>query len=63
MDTQPLPVKHLSREESYGYDRKTLDYIRNAAAHGFAAPELPAALPKLRTLVGTLAAEWWPAQL
>lgn len=26
--------KHISQEESYGYDRKTLDYIRNAAAHG-----------------------------
>ncbi len=32
METKPL--KHLSREASYGYDRKTLDYIRNAAAHG-----------------------------
>lgn len=26
--------KHIALEESYGYDRKTLDYIRNAAAHG-----------------------------
>jgi glutamate synthase domain-containing protein 2 len=26
--------KHIAKEESYGYDRKTLDYIRNAAAHG-----------------------------
>jgi len=26
--------KIISVEESYGYDRKTLDYIRNAAAHG-----------------------------
>lgn len=34
METKPLHFKHLSREESYGYDRKTLDYIRNAAAHG-----------------------------
>jgi glutamate synthase domain-containing protein 2 len=32
METKPL--RHISREESYGYDRKTLDYIRNAAAHG-----------------------------
>ncbi|MDR2365637.1 MAG: FMN-binding glutamate synthase family protein [Zoogloeaceae bacterium] len=29
--TQP---RHLSLEESYAYDRKTLDYIRKAAAHG-----------------------------
>jgi glutamate synthase domain-containing protein 2 len=34
METQPLHFKPVSREESYGYDRKTLDYIRNAAAHG-----------------------------
>jgi glutamate synthase domain-containing protein 2 len=34
METKPDPVKHVSREESAGYDRKTLDYIRNAAAHG-----------------------------
>lgn len=27
-------TRHLSLEESYGYDRKTLDYIRKAAAHG-----------------------------
>lgn len=27
-------MKHIALEESYGYDRKTLDYIRNAAAHG-----------------------------
>lgn len=25
---------NLSQEESYGYDRKTIDYIRKAAAHG-----------------------------
>ena len=34
METKPLHFKNISREESYGYDRKTLDYIRNAAAHG-----------------------------
>ena len=34
METKPVNFKNLSREESYGYDRKTLDYIRNAAAHG-----------------------------
>ena len=34
METKPVHFKNLSREESYGYDRKTLDYIRNAAAHG-----------------------------
>lgn len=26
--------QHLSREESWGYDRKIMDYIHNAAAHG-----------------------------
>ncbi len=34
METKPVHFKNLSREESYGYDRKTLDYIRTAAAHG-----------------------------
>jgi methylamine---glutamate N-methyltransferase subunit C len=34
METKPVHFKNISREESYGYDRKTLDYIRNAAAHG-----------------------------
>ena len=34
MDQPKATPKHLSREESYGYDTKTLDYIRNAAAHG-----------------------------
>ncbi|MDR1646474.1 MAG: FMN-binding glutamate synthase family protein [Zoogloeaceae bacterium] len=29
-----MQTKPLSLEESYGYDRKTLDYIRKAAAHG-----------------------------
>jgi glutamate synthase domain-containing protein 2 len=27
-------AKPIQREESWGYDRRTLDYIRNAAAHG-----------------------------
>ena len=34
METKPVQFKHISREESSGYDSKTLDYIRNAAAHG-----------------------------
>jgi glutamate synthase domain-containing protein 2 len=34
METKPVHFKNVSREESHGYDRKTLDYIRNAAAHG-----------------------------
>ncbi len=34
METKPEQFKHISREESSGYDRKTLDYIRNAATHG-----------------------------
>ena len=34
METKAVQFKHISREESAGYDRKTLDYIRNAAAHG-----------------------------
>jgi glutamate synthase domain-containing protein 2 len=29
-----MEQKKLSLEESFAYDRKTLDYIRNAAAHG-----------------------------
>ncbi len=37
METKPVQFKNLSREESYGFDRKTLDYIRNAAAHDIAA--------------------------
>ncbi len=32
--TKAAPTKPVSREESYGYDRKTLDYIRHAAGHG-----------------------------
>ncbi|MDD3884229.1 MAG: FMN-binding glutamate synthase family protein [Gallionella sp.] len=34
MESKPAQTKHISREESAGYDSKTLDYIRNAAAHG-----------------------------
>lgn len=34
METKSEQFKHISREESAGYDSKTLDYIRNAAAHG-----------------------------
>ena len=34
MEIKPVQFKHISREESAGYDSKTLDYIRNAAAYG-----------------------------
>jgi len=34
MENRTVPLKAISREESAGYDRKTLDYIRNASAHG-----------------------------
>jgi glutamate synthase domain-containing protein 2 len=34
METNPEQHKPISLEESAGFDRKTLDYIRNAAAHG-----------------------------
>jgi glutamate synthase domain-containing protein 2 len=34
METRPVHLKHIPREESYAYDRKTLDYIRHAAANG-----------------------------
>ena len=34
MENKTIPIKAISREESAGYDRKTLDYIRNASAHG-----------------------------
>ena len=34
MESNPVKSQHPSKEESYGYDRKTLDYIRAAAAHG-----------------------------
>jgi len=31
---EPVQFKRISREESWGYDRRTIDYIQNAAAHG-----------------------------
>lgn len=34
MEQKIVQLKHLSREESYAYDTKTLDYIRHAAAAG-----------------------------
>jgi glutamate synthase domain-containing protein 2 len=34
METKPIQFKQISREESAGYDSKTIDYIRNASAHG-----------------------------
>ncbi len=36
VEIHPVPAhpQHLSREESWGYDRKTIDYIQHAAATG-----------------------------
>ncbi|SIT49109.1 putative Glutamate synthase, large subunit region 2 FMN-binding (GlxD) [Paraburkholderia piptadeniae] len=34
MEIKPVHMKHLATEESWGFDRKTIDYIQNAAAHG-----------------------------
>ncbi|WP_085315507.1 FMN-binding glutamate synthase family protein [Derxia lacustris] len=34
MDSKPVHFKKVSREESWGYDRKTLDYIQHASATG-----------------------------
>ncbi|WP_028310938.1 FMN-binding glutamate synthase family protein [Derxia gummosa] len=34
MDSKPVHFKKISREESWGYDRKTLDYIQHASATG-----------------------------
>ena len=34
MDIKPVQFKHIAREESHGYNRQTLDYIRNASATG-----------------------------
>lgn len=36
IEIHPIPAhpQHLSREESWGYDRKTIDYIQHAAATG-----------------------------
>ncbi|MFZ2629679.1 MAG: FMN-binding glutamate synthase family protein [Rugosibacter sp.] len=34
METKSIDFKRIAQEESAGYDSKTLDYIRNAAAHG-----------------------------
>lgn len=34
MDAKTIALKRLSREESWGFDRKTLDYIQRASAHG-----------------------------
>jgi glutamate synthase domain-containing protein 2 len=33
MEIKPVHMKHIA-EESWGFDRKTIDYIQNAAAHG-----------------------------
>jgi len=32
--TQPTHFTRISREESWGYDHRTISYIQNAAAHG-----------------------------
>ncbi|ACC74985.1 FMN-binding glutamate synthase family protein [Paraburkholderia phymatum] len=34
MEIKPVHMKHIATEESWGFDRKTIDYIQNAAAHG-----------------------------
>jgi glutamate synthase domain-containing protein 2 len=34
MDTKPIAAPRIQREESWGYDRRIIDYIQNAAAHG-----------------------------
>ncbi len=34
MEIKPVYMKQIATEESWGFDRKTIDYIRNAAAHG-----------------------------
>ncbi|QBQ99567.1 MULTISPECIES: FMN-binding glutamate synthase family protein [Paraburkholderia] len=34
MEIKPIHLKQLATEESWGFDRKTINYIQNAAAHG-----------------------------
>ena len=34
MDSKPVHFKRIAKEESWGYNRSTIDYIQNAAAHG-----------------------------
>ncbi|WP_168788595.1 FMN-binding glutamate synthase family protein [Paraburkholderia aromaticivorans] len=34
MEIKPIQIKQIATEESWGFDRKTIDYIQNAAAHG-----------------------------
>ena len=34
MEIKPVHMKHIATEESWGFDRKTIDYIQHAAAHG-----------------------------
>lgn len=34
MEIKPIHMKQTATEESWGFDRKTIDYIQNAAAHG-----------------------------
>jgi glutamate synthase domain-containing protein 2 len=34
MEIKPVHLMHFTPEESWGFDRKTIDYIQNAAAHG-----------------------------
>ncbi len=34
MDSKPVHFKRIAKEESWGYNRTTIDYIQNAAAHG-----------------------------
>jgi methylamine---glutamate N-methyltransferase subunit C len=34
MEIKPIHMKQIATEESWGFDRKTINYIQNAAAHG-----------------------------
>ncbi|MEX3951018.1 FMN-binding glutamate synthase family protein [Paraburkholderia sp. EG287B] len=34
MEIKPIHLKQIATEESWGFDRKTINYIQNAAAHG-----------------------------
>ena len=34
MEIKPIHLKQIATEESWGFDRKTIHYIQNAAAHG-----------------------------
>lgn len=63
LDTSTL-INHLYSQGELSIEQfdvvRELRSIRNAAAHGFATPNLPAALPKLSELVEELIDLWWP---